>query len=90
MVTDKLRRIKVLLLDVDGVLTDGGIIYSDTGSEFKVFSVKDGLGIAMLREAGIEVGIVTGRTSKALYQECLPPLSQPPCHRESAGRSFPA
>jgi 3-deoxy-D-manno-octulosonate 8-phosphate phosphatase (KDO 8-P phosphatase) len=70
MVTDKLRRIKVLLLDVDGVLTDGGIIYSDTGSELKVFSVKDGLGIVMLREAGIEVGIVTGRRSKALYHRC--------------------
>lgn len=70
MVTNKLRRIKLLLLDVDGVLTDGGIIYSDTGAETKVFNVKDGLGIGLLREAGIEVGIVTGRTSKALYHRC--------------------
>jgi 3-deoxy-D-manno-octulosonate 8-phosphate phosphatase (KDO 8-P phosphatase) len=70
MSLDKLKRIKLLLLDVDGVLTDGSIIYHDTGEETKVFHIKDGLGIRMLMDAGIEVGIVTGRTSKALRHRC--------------------
>ena len=70
MTIDKLKRIKLLLLDVDGVLTDGSVIYDDTGAETKVFHIKDGLGIRMLMDAGIEVGIVTGRTSKALRHRC--------------------
>jgi 3-deoxy-D-manno-octulosonate 8-phosphate phosphatase (KDO 8-P phosphatase) len=70
MTLDKLKRIKLLLLDVDGVLTDGSVIYHDTGAETKVFHNKDGLGIRMLMDAGIEVGIVTGRTSRALRHRC--------------------
>jgi len=70
MVLSKLKRIKLLLLDVDGVLTDGGIIYNDNGSEIKVFNVKDGLGMRLLMEAGIHLGIVTGRRSNALYGRC--------------------
>ena len=70
MVLSKLKRIKLLLLDVDGVLTDGGIIYNDNGAETKVFNVKDGLGIRLLMEAGIHIGIVTGRRSNALYSRC--------------------
>lgn len=67
---NKLKRIKILLLDVDGVLTDGFIIYNDNGAETKIFNVKDGLGIRLLMKAGIKVGIVTGRSSKALYHRC--------------------
>ena len=70
MTLDKLKRIKLLLLDVDGVLTDGSVIYHDTGAETKVFHIRDGLGIRMLMDAGIEVGIVTGRTSRALRHRC--------------------
>ncbi len=70
MVLSKLKRIKLLLLDVDGVLTDGGIIYNDNGAETKVFNVKDGFGIRLLMEAGIHLGIVTGRRSNALYSRC--------------------
>ncbi len=70
MVSSKLKKIKLLLLDVDGVLTDGGIIYNDNGSETKVFNVKDGLGIRLLIKAGIHLGIVTGRRSNALYSRC--------------------
>jgi 3-deoxy-D-manno-octulosonate 8-phosphate phosphatase (KDO 8-P phosphatase) len=55
--------VKLLLLDVDGVLTDGRIVYDAEGRETKAFYVRDGHGIKMLREAGIEVGIVTGRRS---------------------------
>ena len=60
---DKLLDIRLLLLDVDGVMTDGGIIYDANGMETKVFNVKDGHGIKMLQRHGIEVGIITGRTS---------------------------
>ena len=60
---DKLSDIRLLLLDVDGVMTDGGIIYDGTGLETKVFNVKDGHGIKMLQRHGIAVGIITGRTS---------------------------
>jgi 3-deoxy-D-manno-octulosonate 8-phosphate phosphatase (KDO 8-P phosphatase) len=60
---DKLVDIRLLLLDVDGVMTDGGIIYDGNGLETKVFNVKDGHGIKMLQRHGIEVGIITGRSS---------------------------
>lgn len=70
MVLSKLKKIKLLLLDADGVLTDGGIIYNDNGSETKIFNVKDGLGIRLIMEAGIHLGIVTGRRSNALYSRC--------------------
>ena len=60
---EKLADIRLLLLDVDGVMTDGGIIYDGNGLETKVFNVKDGHGIKMLQRHGIEVGIITGRTS---------------------------
>lgn len=70
MLVDKLKHIKLLLLDVDGVLTDGSIIYNDNAEETKVFNVKDGLGIRLLIEAGIDVSVVTGRTSKALLHRC--------------------
>lgn len=66
----KLKDIHLLLLDVDGVLTDGSIIYSDEGSETKVFNVKDGYGLKLIMSAGIKVGLVTGRTSKALHRRC--------------------
>ena len=60
---EKLTDIRLLLLDVDGVMTDGGIIYDGNGLETKAFNVKDGHGIKMLQRHGIEVGIITGRTS---------------------------
>ena len=59
----KAARVTLLLLDVDGVLTDGGIVYDDGGREFKRFHVRDGHGIKMLQRAGVAVGIITGRTS---------------------------
>jgi 3-deoxy-D-manno-octulosonate 8-phosphate phosphatase (KDO 8-P phosphatase) len=59
-----LRRIKLLLLDVDGVLTDGGLYYSRRGEEMKKFNTKDGYGIVKLQQLGVQVGIITGRVSK--------------------------
>ncbi len=70
MMHDKLQKIRMLLLDVDGVLTAGEIIYGDNGEEYKIFDVKDGLGVRMLKEAGLLVGIVTGRTGNALRHRC--------------------
>ncbi len=66
----KLQDIQLLLLDVDGVLTDGSINYDNNGNEIKTFSVKDGLGIRMLKDSGIDVGIITGRSSEALLHRC--------------------
>ena len=68
--SEKIKHIDLLLLDADGVLTDGSIIYSDDGSETKIFNVKDGLGLKLVREAGVKVGIVTARKSKALSHRC--------------------
>ena len=60
---ERLKKIKLLLLDVDGVMTDGRIIFDSNGVESKFFNVKDGHGIKMLQRAGIEVGIISGRES---------------------------
>ncbi len=68
--TGKMADIQLLLLDVDGVLTDGSITYSDTGSEIKTFNVRDGLGLRLLMKAGVQVGIITGRKSDALVIRC--------------------
>lgn len=63
MMNEKLQNIRLLILDVDGVMTDGRIIYDANGLETKFFNVKDGHGIKMLQRYGVEVGIITGRTS---------------------------
>ncbi|MCI0469285.1 MAG: 3-deoxy-manno-octulosonate-8-phosphatase KdsC [Nitrospirae bacterium] len=60
------KNIKLLILDVDGVLTDGSIILDNEGNEFKAFHVRDGHGIRMLAKAGIVVAIITGRHSKVV------------------------
>ena len=70
MIDNKMKGIKLLLLDVDGVLTTGQVIYDDDGKETKIFNVRDGLGLRMLMEAGVSVGIVTGRRSMALTHRC--------------------
>jgi len=67
---EKLGKTRLLMLDVDGVLTDGSITYTDRGEEIKTFSAKDGLGIRMLMDAGVGVCIITGRRSKALTHRC--------------------
>jgi 3-deoxy-D-manno-octulosonate 8-phosphate phosphatase (KDO 8-P phosphatase) len=66
----KASKIKLVLTDVDGVLTDGGIIYDDNGLEFKRFNVKDGLIVSDLRKNGILVGAITGRNSKVVENRC--------------------
>ncbi len=58
------KPLKLVLFDVDGVLTDGHLIFGDDGQEYKAFNSRDGHGLKMLGRSGIEVGIITGRTSK--------------------------
>ena len=60
------KQIKLLLLDVDGILTDGRLYFSNSGEESKAFHSLDGHGIKMLASTGIAVGIITGRTSRLL------------------------
>lgn len=64
IIEEKAAKIKLLLLDVDGVMTDGRITYSDRGVETKSFDIKDGQGLKMLLSAGVEVILVTGRKSR--------------------------
>jgi 3-deoxy-D-manno-octulosonate 8-phosphate phosphatase (KDO 8-P phosphatase) len=62
------KNIKLLLLDVDGVLTDGRLYYGNSGEELKAFDIQDGLGIKLLQKAGVKVGIITGRRSALLQR----------------------
>ena len=62
------RKIRMLLFDVDGVMTDGGIILGGNGLELKKFSAQDGMGITLAKQAGMLVGIITGRQSLAVTQ----------------------
>ena len=62
-IQEKLKKIKMLILDVDGVMTDGSIIMDSDGREMKNFNVRDGHGLVMLQRHGIQVAILTGRTS---------------------------
>lgn len=87
MMDERIRKIRLLLLDVDGVMTDGRIIFDSNGIESKFFNVKDGHGIKMVQRAGIEVGIISGRGSvvvsnraaelgiSLVYQKALDKLS---------------
>ncbi|WP_108649212.1 3-deoxy-manno-octulosonate-8-phosphatase KdsC [Dongshaea marina] len=63
-VIDKAQPIKLLICDVDGVLSDGSIYLGNQGEEFKAFNVKDGFGMQALRNAGVEIAIITGRSSQ--------------------------
>ena len=56
-------RIRLMAFDVDGVMTDGGLCYTDDGHELKTFNVQDGLGVKLLQRGGVELASVTGRSS---------------------------
>lgn len=63
-VQERARALRLIAFDVDGVLTDGSLYFSDAGEAFKAFNVQDGHGIKMLQESGLTVAIITSRTSK--------------------------
>ena len=67
----KAKKIKAILFDVDGVLTDGGIIYDNTGLEYKRYNVKDGQIISHLKRLGFVVGAITGRESDVVKNRCI-------------------
>ncbi|WP_026953735.1 KdsC family phosphatase [Algoriphagus vanfongensis] len=69
-VWERAEKIKLLITDVDGVLTDGGIIYDNDQMEYKKYNVKDGLIIHHLRRSRIMVGAITGRASKVVENRC--------------------
>lgn len=66
MFLSRAKLIRLMAFDVDGVMTDGGLYLSDSGDEFKRFNSLDGHGIKMLRASGVEVAIITGRTSRCV------------------------
>lgn len=66
MFLNRAKLIRLIAFDVDGVMTDGGLFLSDSGEEFKRFNSLDGHGIKMLRASGVEVAIITGRTSRCV------------------------
>ena len=66
----KAQGIRVAFFDIDGVLTDGGLYFSETGETLKRFNTLDGHGLKMLAEVGIRTGIITGRRSRALALRC--------------------
>lgn len=59
-----MKKIKFFISDIDGVLTDGGMYYSEAGDELKKFNTKDGMGVAILRSLGVEVVLVTSEDTK--------------------------
>ncbi len=65
-ILEKLKKIKLLLLDVDGVLTDGRIIYDSKGRDMKLFDVHDGMGVYLLHKAGIPTVLITAKGSRTI------------------------
>ena len=63
---DRARKIRVAIFDVDGVLTDGTLYYTDSGEEMKAFNVHDGHGMRMLKDSGIELAIISSRSSRCV------------------------
>ena len=65
------KDLKLMIFDVDGVMTDGTLYYSERGEELKAFNIQDGHGIKMLRQYGVEVALITGRKSRAVELRAL-------------------
>ena len=65
---ERAEKIRMLVLDVDGVLTDGRLYFDNAGNEMKAFNTRDGLGIRALQRCGIEIAVITGRKSKIVSQ----------------------
>ena len=66
MLAEQIKSIRLIAFDVDGILTDGGLYLSDSGEEFKRFNSLDGHGLKMLKASGVELAIITGRTSRCV------------------------
>lgn len=66
MLAQRLQAVRLIAFDVDGILTDGGLYLADSGEEFKRFNSLDGHGLKMLKNSGVELAIITGRTSRCV------------------------
>lgn len=66
MLVSRAKLIRLIAFDVDGVMTDGGLYFSDSGEESKRFNSRDGQGLKMLRASGVEIALITGRTSRCV------------------------
>ncbi len=66
----RLSRIRGIVLDVDGVLTDGSMTFDENGREWKTFDVKDGFGLVLLRDLGYRLGVISSRTSRVVAHRC--------------------
>ena len=66
MLAQRIQAIRLIAFDVDGILTDGGLYLTDSGEEFKRFNSLDGHGLKMLKASGVELAIITGRTSRCV------------------------
>ncbi len=67
-IEDRAKRIKVVIFDVDGVMTNGGLILGDDGLEYKAFHSQDGLGMKLLKASGVQMALITGRTSNVVVK----------------------
>jgi 3-deoxy-D-manno-octulosonate 8-phosphate phosphatase (KDO 8-P phosphatase) len=67
-ILERAKKIKLVIFDVDGVMTDGGLTIGDDGQEYKTFNTQDGLGMKLLKNTGVQMAIITGRTSKVVTQ----------------------
>jgi 3-deoxy-D-manno-octulosonate 8-phosphate phosphatase (KDO 8-P phosphatase) len=65
-ILEKAKDIRLVIFDVDGVLTDGGLFFGDDGQEYKMFNSRDGHGIRMLKHGGVEMAVLTGRQSEVV------------------------
>ncbi len=65
-IREKAKHLKLLILDVDGVLTDGRLFFDHSGTEYKCFHARDGHGIKLLRQTGVEVAVISGRKSESV------------------------
>ncbi len=65
-IMQRATRIRLVIFDVDGVLTDSSLYLGDDGQEYKAFNAKDGLGMTMLQKQGVQIGIITGRSSQVV------------------------
>jgi len=66
LLSKRIQAIRLIAFDVDGILTDGGLYLTDSGEEFKRFNSLDGHGLKMLKASGVELAIITGRTSRCV------------------------
>ena len=69
--SEKAKKIRLVVFDVDGVLTDGGLVLGESGNEYKIFHVRDGQGLVMLKESGVKIAVITSRSSKIVAERMV-------------------